>query len=90
MASQQRIALQMQPGQEVFPEGQSRGRITIYCIAETLNRDLLSKKLRDRGPNFQLQVMFCMYVCVSETAEQGVRCFGKHMHPCVGLPDTAT
>jgi hypothetical protein len=50
----------MQPGQEVFPEGQSRGRITIYCIAETLNRDLLSKKLRDRGPNFQLQVMCCM------------------------------
>lgn len=48
--------LQLQPGQELFPEGQTRGRITIYCIAETLNRDLLSKKLRDRGPNFQLQV----------------------------------
>ena len=58
-ASRQGVSLQMQPGQEVFPEGQSRGRITIYCIAETLNRDLLSKKLRDRGPNFQLQVQIC-------------------------------
>lgn len=33
----------------------SRGRITIYCVAETLNRDLLSKKLRERGPQFLLQ-----------------------------------
>ena len=31
-----------------------RGRITIYCVAETLNRDLLSKKLRERGPQFLL------------------------------------
>ena len=47
--------LQEQPS-GVLGEPQSRGRITIYCIAETLNRDLLSKKLRDRGPNFQLHV----------------------------------
>lgn len=47
----------MQSGQEPSSlEAQSRGRITIYCIAETLNRDLLSKKLRERGPNFQLHV----------------------------------
>jgi hypothetical protein len=32
----------------------SRGRITIYCVAETLNRDLLTKKLRERGPQFLL------------------------------------
>ena len=80
----------MQPGQEVFPEGQSRGRITIYCIAETLNRDLLSKKLRDRGPNFQLQVTFCMYICISETAEQGVALFWQDhaalKRPCQTLP----
>ena len=41
---------------EASLEAQSRGRITIYCIAETLNRDLLSLKLRARGPNFQLHV----------------------------------
>lgn len=35
-------------------ENQSRGRITIYCTAETLNRDMLSKKLRARGHPFQL------------------------------------
>ena len=35
------------------PSG-SRGRITIYCVAETLNRDLLSRKLRERGPQFLL------------------------------------
>lgn len=51
----------MQPGQEPNSlEAQSRGRITIYCIAETLNRDLLSKKLRERGPNFQLHVSSVM------------------------------
>ena len=32
----------------------TRGRITIYCVAETLNRDLLTKKLRERGPQFLL------------------------------------
>jgi len=39
---------------EASLQGQSRGRITIYCTAETLNRDLLSRKLRARGPNFLL------------------------------------
>lgn len=41
---------------EASLQGQSRGRITIYCTAETLNRDLLSRKLRARGPNFLLHV----------------------------------
>ena len=53
----------------------SRGRITIYCVAETLNRDLLTKKLRERGPQFLLhsypdvlygryhKCVFCMQYC---------------------------
>lgn len=56
---------------EASLQGQSRGRITIYCTAETLNRDLLSRKLRARGPNFLLHVrsgagrrVTCLFPCV--------------------------
>lgn len=32
----------------------SRGRITIYCVAETLDRVLLQRKLEERGGRFLL------------------------------------
>ena len=30
----------------------ARGRITIYCLAESLDRKLLQRKLEERGPRF--------------------------------------
>ncbi|KAK9839104.1 hypothetical protein WJX74_009646 [Apatococcus lobatus] len=33
----------------------TRGRITIYCIAESLNRTALEKRLRDQGPKCLVQ-----------------------------------
>ena len=32
----------------------ARGRITIYCLAESLDRKLLQRKLEERGPRFLL------------------------------------
>ena len=57
-------------------QSQSRGRITIYCIAETLNRELLSRKLRARGPSFQLHVRLHPPLCHQHPYK-----FFKHGHP---------
>ena len=32
----------------------TRGRITMYCVAESLDRKMLDKKLKERGPRFLL------------------------------------
>ncbi|KAK9814251.1 hypothetical protein WJX72_002986 [[Myrmecia] bisecta] len=41
------------PDQQLEGPG-TRGRITIYCIAESVDRKLLEQKLRERGPRFLL------------------------------------
>ena len=56
----------------------TRGRITIYCIAESLNRVALEKRLRDQGPKCLVQA----YPDVSSLADGMHPLHYLHGAPC--------
>ena len=54
----------------------TRGRITVYCVAESLDRKMLDKKLKERGPRFLLhsyaEVLYGQYGSLGEESSGDV------------------
>ena len=54
----------------------TRGRITVYCVAESLDRKMLDKKLKERGPRFLLhsyaEVLYGQYGNLGEESSGDV------------------